>query len=61
MDKIYKCQYCGKEFESKQKLGGHISRCKYNENRKQNKKQERFLYKFNCLKCGKIFELELTE
>ena len=60
MNKIYKCQYCGKEFDSKQKLGGHVSRCKYNLNRKQNKKQERFLYKVKCLKCGKIFELELT-
>ena len=29
---MYKCKYCGKEFENKQKLGGHLSHCKYNPN-----------------------------
>ncbi len=27
---MYKCKYCGKEFESKQKLGGHSIRCENN-------------------------------
>ena len=27
---MYKCKYCGKEFESKQKLGGHSIRCDNN-------------------------------
>lgn len=26
----YRCKYCGKEFDSKQKLGGHIIHCKLN-------------------------------
>lgn len=30
MDKKYICKYCNKEFETKQKLGGHIIRCKLN-------------------------------
>lgn len=30
---MYKCKYCGKEFETKQKLAGHILWCKDNPNR----------------------------
>ena len=29
---MFKCKYCGKEFETKQKLGGHIIWCKENPN-----------------------------
>lgn len=31
------CKYCGKEFDSPQKLGGHIIRCKLNPKYEQNK------------------------
>ena len=34
--KIYKCQYCNKEFSSKQKLGGHATYCDYNPNKYKN-------------------------
>ena len=27
---MYKCKYCGKEFNSGQKLGGHVRKCKFN-------------------------------
>ena len=33
---MYKCKYCGKEFDSPQQLGGHIGRCKGNPNAKNN-------------------------
>lgn len=35
--KTFICKYCGKEFETPQKLGGHIIRCKYNPNYEKNK------------------------
>lgn len=35
---MYRCKHCGKEFESKQKLGGHAIRCEMNPNAEKNKK-----------------------
>ena len=35
---MYKCKHCGKEFESKTKLGGHTVRCEKNPNSAKNKK-----------------------
>ena len=43
---MYKCKYCGKEFESKQKLGGHSSRCKDNPSNQK---------VYNCIFCYKEF------
>ena len=56
---MYKCKYCGKEFETYQQLGGHVTKCTKNPNIIQNisKKQ---VYKIICQKCGKEFELNLT-
>ena len=34
---MIKCKYCGKEFDTPQKLGGHIIRCKMNPNYDKNK------------------------
>ena len=34
---MYKCKYCGKEFETGSKLGGHTSNCLLNPNRTTNK------------------------
>lgn len=34
-DKKHICKYCGKEFESSRKLGGHVSRCKLNPKTKE--------------------------
>lgn len=34
----YKCKYCGKEFDIKQKLAGHTSKCKLNPNYERNMK-----------------------
>ena len=36
---MFKCQYCNKEFETKQKLGGHVTHCKLNPYYEQSKKQ----------------------
>lgn len=33
---LYKCKYCDKEFESKQKLGGHTTYCDKNPNKDNN-------------------------
>lgn len=33
---MYKCKYCGKEFDSPAKLGGHTSKCKLNPNYQYN-------------------------
>lgn len=62
---MYICKYCGKEFETSQKLGGHVSKCKYNPNyndninkiifnrtiniNKENPIEE---YKCKCIICG---------
>ncbi len=57
---MIKCKYCNKEFETSQKLGGHIIHCKLNPNYEQSLKQlekarkninkETLLY---CKFCGK--------
>lgn len=33
---MFKCQYCNKEFDSKAKLGGHVSTCKFGPNYENN-------------------------
>lgn len=59
-----KCKYCGEEFESKTKLGGHTTYCKLNPNRNKNLKKliisrSNIDYnnlkgnKFICQYCGK--------
>ena len=57
---MYKCKYCGKEFERVSSLGGHVSCCKFNPNNKKPQVEKKF-YKLFCKKCGKEYELELTE
>ena len=57
---MYKCKYCGKEFERISSLGGHISCCKFNPNNKK-PQIEKKIYKLFCKKCGKEYKLELTE
>jgi len=61
MDNICKCKYCGKEFDNKQKLGGHIIHCEKNPNFENSKKQLelarkniKFINKhLHCQYCGK--------
>ena len=58
---MFKCKYCGKEFESKQKLGGHTTACKLNPNYENHLLQlknarENIKYKdqhLHCQYCGK--------
>ena len=63
---MYFCKHCGKEFESKYKLGGHSTRCKLNPNYEKNQKQIEYARqhinpnnifiqeKCICQYCGKI-------
>ena len=37
---MFKCQYCNKEFETKQKLGGHSIHCKKNPNYNEEKEKK---------------------
>ena len=42
---MYKCKYCSKEFETKQKLARHIQACELNPTN----------VKVECPKCHKLF------
>ena len=63
------CPHCNIEFEYEkyQQFGAHITNCKSNPKRDEihkkisKKRVERFSYKFNCLFCGKEYELNLSE
>ena len=66
----YICKYCGKEFETSRKLGGHISKCKLNPNNNQNKSHKSFKENFEkrnpleehkliCQVCGKEYILQI--
>lgn len=51
--KVFKCKHCGKEFTSKQKLGGHVNFCKENPKRDNNVKnlenaRKNLNYKYDC-------------
>ena len=67
---MFVCKYCGKEFPTHQKLGGHISCCSKNpnyENRIKNISEARKkyadsrIYKFVCEVCGNEYELKLSK
>lgn len=61
---MFKCKYCGKEFESKQKLGGHVTQCEANPNSKRENSRKNILkahqkqaqpnQTYTCKWCGKI-------
>lgn len=68
----YICKYCGKEFDSGRKLGGHVIYCKCNPNKRSKEKQLEIgnkkrifanykTYTFVCEVCGKEYQLELSE
>lgn len=68
--KKYICKYCGKEFDSPQKLGGHVSRCKNNPNYsvyiktiKSTKNKNNPIKKYECICkiCGKKYILYLKQ
>lgn len=70
MDKKHICKYCGKEFETAQKLGGHVSRCKLNPKYKDTitKTVKRIHDNANfkdrkliCEVCGKEYILNLSD
>ena len=60
---MYKCQYCGKEFNNIYGLGGHTSHCKLNPNyneEEREKQQKKALKAANLAKSNKAKELEAT-
>lgn len=74
MNKKYICKYCGKEFETGTKLGGHIIRCSKNPKKQEilqnirSGKRESDIKKFNikdrslkCEICGKEYMLKLSD
>ena len=58
---MFICKYCNQEFETKQKLGGHVSKCKLNPNYEKNLQQLAIarthikynILDFTCQYCGK--------
>lgn len=57
---MYRCKYCGKEYENKYQLGGHVTHCIKNPNRIQYNKLV-YDYTITCKNCGKSFILKLSE
>ena len=60
---MYKCQYCGKEFNSIYGLAGHISHCKLNPNynkEEREKQQKKAVIAANLAKINKAKEIEST-
>lgn len=66
---MYKCKYCGKEFETSQKLNGHIGWCDKNPNKRDKKSLEKARKNASngvlknkgievaCQYCGKLCKL----
>lgn len=70
MDKKHICKYCGKEFKTAAKLGGHVSKCKLNPKFEQTinkivetkkKNADIKVYVFNCEVCNTEYTLKLTK
>lgn len=73
-DKLYVCKFCGKKYQTPTKLGGHITRCEKNPERKSiidnaTKGRVRLELARNpfidrmvvCKKCGKHFNVHVRE
>lgn len=74
MEKKYVCKYCGKEFETFQKLGGHVSCCKLNPIAKEKIKVSKQTLQhnlektnpiehhiLNCCICGKEYGIKVRK
>lgn len=66
---MYTCKYCGKEFETKQKMSGHVGRCAKNPNYSEEKMKKdlekarklrnskirtKDTHEYTCQYCGKV-------
>lgn len=65
-NKKHICKYCGKEFETGVKLGGHIVLCKLNPKSKEiakkisQQKIKSNIYNIQCPVCGKYKQIRMT-
>ena len=73
--KSYTCKYCNKQWNTNQARNGHQSRCVLNPKRNQTIKKtsqtlkgrastnkvDKIIYSIQCAKCGKKFQLQLTQ
>lgn len=73
--KAYTCKYCGKQWDNNQARNGHQIRCKLNPKRSETilktsktlkgkfygKITQKKVYSIQCAKCGKKFQLQLTQ
>lgn len=57
---MYTCKYCGREFDTIQQLGGHVTQCRKNPN-KIRVVTQLYDYTITCKRCGREFVLKLTE
>lgn len=62
-----KCKWCNEDIivENSKQFGGHVGNCTMNTDRKNRlelkRKNDYMLFNFNCIKCGKEYELELLK
>lgn len=57
---MYKCKFCGKEYEKNNELGGHVANCPSNPN-KQVIKTFKKVFNLKCEKCGADYEIFDTQ
>jgi hypothetical protein len=61
---MYKCKYCGKNYDVLQSVMGHSTHCINNPNHAKNlelHRKKRIILKNPCKKCGILFEQEIKE
>lgn len=75
MKTTYTCKYCNKQWNTNQARNGHQNRCMLNpkrnqtikktsqtlKNRASTNKVDKMIYRIQCAKCGKKFQLQLTQ
>lgn len=59
---MFKCKFCGKEFEKGYQLGAHTMMCKMNPDSRPNKNPPKYVDVVQiCPKCGKEFTIHIRK